>query len=120
MGGKQSALSPTVGLSDMRFEWTRVGLTVYQPVLTVGGRPKANEKRVTGVLLRRQGKESKILVTACSGGASQETLDGGDEMVLNEDSFRLVQHFATQLRMRMGHLYDTQGGKKTVEENGEY
>lgn len=113
-------MAPAVGLSDLRFEWTPVGLTVYQPVLTVRGRPKPSEKRVAGVLLRREGNHSKIVVTACSGGVLQKTLDGSDEMVLNEDYFRLVQHFARQLRMTMRHVYDTHGGTKTVEENGEY
>ena len=120
MGGKQSTLARVTGLSDMRFEWTSVGLTVYQPVMTIGGRPRPNETRVSGVLLRRRGNQSEIITTACSGGPSQESLDGSDDMVLNLDYYRLVQRFGHQLRMTMNHPYDTQSGTKTAQDNGEY
>lgn len=106
--------------SDYRVEWTITGLNIYKPVLSVGGRSQPRETRVVGMLLRRQGAYEKILAVTASGGSALQAVDANDEMVLDGDYFPVVKHFARQLRMSMNHIYDTQGGKHTVEENGEY
>ena len=112
--------SPDFTLSDYRMEWTTTGLNIYKAVLSIGGRPQRRETRVAGMLLRRQGAHETILAVTASGGVTQPAVDTNDEMVLDEDYYPVVKHFARQLRMSMNHIYDTQGGKHTVEENGEY
>ena len=117
---EKSTLAHTVGVSDLKFEWGPVGLTIYTPLLTIGGRPAKNETRVAGILLCRYGEHSKILTVACSGGPKQQALDGNDEMVDNDDHFKVVKNIARQLRLNMNHPYDTSAGTKTIEESGEH
>lgn len=117
---KTRQASPNIAHSNYRIEWTTTGLTIYKPVLSVGGRPKPRETRVAGMLLRRQGIHETVLAVTASGGAAQQTVDTSDEIVLDGDYFPIVKHFAKQLRMSMAHIYDTSGGTRTIEENGEY
>lgn len=117
---KTRQASPNIAHSNYRIEWTTTGLTIYKPVLSVGGRPKPRETRVAGMLLRRQGTHETVLAVTASGGAAQKSVDTSDEMVLDGDYFPVVKHFARQLRMSMRQIYDTHGGKHTIEENGEY
>lgn len=112
--------STNVAFSDYRMEWTSTGLNVYKSILSVGGRPQPRETRVAGMLLCRQGAHETVLAVTASGGVVQKAVDTNDEMVLDGDYFPVVKHFARQMRMSMNHIYDTQGGKHTVEENGEY
>lgn len=107
--------------SDYRFRKDPTGsLTIYKPVISVHRASQPAAQAVEGFLVRRCGSNEEILGTTSSGRGTKEAPQDGDDMVFALDMFGLVKHIARQLCMSLNHIYDTQAGRKTVQENGEY